>query len=374
MATSIHLPKTLYHGPGSLAALESAVKRLGIDHLFVILSERAKSELEGEIRSLLKKSRTAVTFCTHASKEPTLAHVAEVRKRFQSSGCDGILAIGGGSAIDLAKAVAVTAKTNIASIKNFEIGHIERHPLIAVPTTAGSGSEATKVFVITDEKENVKHNPAHPSIIPDVAILDPELTLNLPRNVTAQTGMDALAHAIEAFVSNKASPASDMYAMKAIELIGTNLTTVYHEPNNLLAREQMLLGSHFAGIAFSNASTNLAHAAARPLGARFQLPHGLTVALTLPPVVRFGLEAAKDRYEKIAAILHTDDLIMYLENLNETFEIYEEARRFIDKTVLENMIPLLVQDALSGNGILTNRKIPDKEDVFHVYEQIRKRL
>lgn len=375
MVTKIHVPKKLYYGARSFDKLGEAVTSLGINHLFVILSERAKNELHSTIDAIAKVSSFTVTYCTHFSEEPTTLHVSQISKRFQDSGANGILGIGGGSALDLAKAVAILAKEKDTTIQTLQFSQrLERYPLIAIPTTAGSGSEATKILVITDVNENVKYNPKHETFIPDIAILDPYLSLDLPQRVTAQTGIDALAHAMEAYVSTKASLVSDVYALEAIQLIATSLTKVYNSPHDITSRERMLLASYFAGIAFSNSSTNLAHATARPLGTRFNLPHGLSVALTLPPVIQFGHSNAKERYETIAQLLQTNDLVQFISDLNESFNIYNDANQLIDIEQLKSETATLVQDALAGNGIVTNRKIPTEEDVTNVYKQIIQKL
>lgn len=375
MVREIHVPKSMYYGPGSLGELGSAIKSLQINHLFVLLSNRAKNKLAITLQEIAKKHAFSITFSTHFSKEPTTDHVTIIRKRFQESGANGILAIGGGSTLDLAKAVAVFSKEKLTSIQTlYENKELKRYPLIAIPTTAGSGSEATKIFVITDVEDHVKHNPSHPSFIPDVAILDPELTVSLPEHVTAQSGMDALAHAIEAYVSTESSIVSDFNSLKAIELISSSLTTAYHNPHDLIARERMLLGSYFAGIAFSNASTNLAHATARPLGAHFHLPHGLSVALTLPAVVQFSQPTAQHRYETIMKQLKTNDLFLFLIELNKSLRIYEDAKERINLDTLKQAVPTLIKDALSGNGIKTNRKIPSEKDVTNVYQHIMNML
>ncbi|HSJ39099.1 MAG TPA: iron-containing alcohol dehydrogenase, partial [Planococcus sp. (in: firmicutes)] len=284
---------------------------------------------------------------------------------------DGILAIGGGTALDLAKALSVLAANKRLTLRDIpQYRHLDKIPLIAVPTTAGTGSEVTKVTVITDTALKRKLNPGHPALIPDVVVLDPELTLSLSPNITAETGLDALAHAIEAYVSTRATPISDAFALEAIRAIGGSIRTSYLEPQNLQERDDMLRGSLFAGLAFSNSSTNLAHATARPLGTRFSLPHGLSVALMHPYVIAFGAEAAHDRYAAIADALGTDSVLAFIEKLNALFELKEEARKRLDLNQLASSIPLLVEDALSGNGIETNRKIPTRQDITDIYKNL----
>lgn len=372
MPIEINMPNKLYYGKESLTNIKEAISHLDINHLFVLLSKRSK----GEVGKLIKKvSPCPVTFSTNLYGEPTTNHVTQNVKRFHESGADGVLAVGGGSVIDLAKAVAVFAKNQELSLENIHLmDRISRYPLIAIPTTAGSGSEATKVFVITDAERNIKYNPSHPSFLPDVAILDPKLLETLPFELTVNTGIDALAHAIEAYVSTKATLYSDFYATAAIELLSSAIKSLKKNSLSIKDREKMLLGSHLAGIAFSNSSTNLAHATARALGTKFDLSHGLSVALMLPHVVEFGYNTAKERYKKIAKLLGVENVSTYLYSLNTQLNVYKIAQRKINKKNFTNEIETLTSNTLLGNGILTNRKIPTKKDINKIYSDMLKKV
>jgi alcohol dehydrogenase class IV len=219
-------------------------------------------------------------------------------------------------------------------------------------------------------------NPGHPDLIPDVVILDPQLTLNVPKHITAFTGLDALTHAIEAYVSTQATMFSDMHALQAIELITANIQQAYHEPGNLVAKGKMLLGSFHAGVAFSNASTNLAHALGRALGAKFQLSHGLSVALMHPFVVAYSMESSRERYQKVAQTMglkKPESLIVYLEELNNEFQVWANAASIVSYS-FEDAIDEMTKNALEGNGILTNRRLPGEEDIRVIYKAMGKRL
>lgn len=356
----------LIHGAGSVKNLGIACRTVQATSLFVLLSERTKNSLADALSS----TGVPLHYFTDFQSEPTTLHLQHALGEFKKSQADGILAIGGGSALDLAKALSVlAANSGLAFCDIPQHNSLKKIPLIAVPTTAGTGSEVTKVAVITDTKKNRKLNPGHPALIPNIVVLDPELTVSMSPKVTAETGLDALAHAIEAFVSNLASPISDSFALEAIRLIGRSIRTAYHEPGNLKVRDDMLRGSLFAGLAFSNSSTNLAHATARPLGTRFQLPHGLSVALLHPYVISFGKDAACERYEEIAKALGVDNVLAFINELNEEFQL-KEAIKHIDWEQFITQIPLLVEDALSGNGIKTNRKIPTTEDITGIYQKL----
>lgn len=369
LLSDLYFPTTIIYGAGSLQRLREAANTLNVKHLFIILSRRAKKDIPFLVR-LETTTDLTLTFFTDFSKEPTTDDLNLAIKHLRESGADCIVALGGGTPIDLAKAVSVLAKQEELTIQNLHNQkQLQRYPLIAIPTTSGTGSEVTKITVITDIHSSFKYNPAHPRLIPDIAILDPELTISLPTHITAQTGIDALAHAMEAYVSTLANPISDMFALEAMKLIRTYLHRAYHSPTDLEARDGMLRASCYAGLAFSNASTNLAHATARPLGARFHLPHGLSVSLTLPPVIAFGSEVMKKRYDEIAILLGTNTLD-YVMQANRDLGIYEQARNMIKTNRLMKAIPILTEDALSGNGIMTNAKIPTEQDIKNIYEHI----
>lgn len=386
---TLSLPHQIKIEIGGLYRIGEAVKANGGSRPLVILdSFLAKPPLnvnEG-IESALNRKQLEFTFFSDYEGEPTTEHVKGALHVLQNFHADCVIAVGGGSAIDISKAVALFAvNPKMEWNKITSYSRLNRLPLLAVPTTAGTGSEATKVMVITDTKTDFKMNPGHHSLIPDAAILDPELTVSLPKSFTAFTGLDALTHAMEAYVSNRASVMTDLYALTAIRMIGKALPKVYEDGSNLKERESMLLASCYAGIAFSNSSTNLVHAAARPLGARFHIPHGLSIALLLPFVIRFGLESAVERYRDIAVALGTSEksdskkiaehTIKIVECYNEEFGIWDAAKKYIKSLEeLNKDIPLLVKDALSGNGIKTNRKLPTQQDVKEIYESLVKEL
>ncbi|WP_422124535.1 iron-containing alcohol dehydrogenase [Planococcus sp. X10-3] len=370
MISTTHFAPRIIHGAGSINKLDEACQAIQATSLFVMLSDRTKQSLAKNFEQLTANG-ISLHFFTDFQSEPTTDHLDNALRKFEQSGSDGILAIGGGTALDLAKALSVLTANKRLTLRDIaQQQHLEKIPLIAVPTTAGTGSEVTKVTVITDTVLKRKLNPGHPALIPDVVLLDPALTLSMSPKITAETGLDALAHAIEAYVSTRATAISDAFALEAIHSIGGAIRTAYLEPQNSQARDDMLRGSSFAGLAFSNSSTNLAHATARPLGTRFSLPHGLSVALMHPYVIAFGLDAAHDRYAAIADTLGTESVLAFIEELNVLFEIKEEAKKRLDLDELKNSIPTLVEDALSGNGIETNRKIPTRQDITEIYKNL----
>lgn len=386
--SKLELPRRICIENGSLNRLDEFVIASGGSKAFIVMDSFLASSplnLDDKVKEVLRNSNLDSVIFSQYSGEPTTEQVKVALEVLGGFKADCVIGIGGGSALDLAKAVSLFGMN--PDLKWSDIAnksHLNRLPLLAVPTTAGTGSEATKVMVITNVETNVKMNPGHADLIPDAAILDPELTLSLPRNFTAYTGMDALAHAMEAYVSNRATGMTDLFALESIRMIGTALQRICEDGKDKEARERMILASCFAGISFSNASTNLAHAAGRPLGAHFHIPHGLSIALLLPFVMRFGLEVAEQRYANIAIALGTDSTLepkklaeislKIIEGYNDKFDIWNDGRKYIDVQKLREAIPALVEDALSGNGISTNLKIPDHQDVAAIYEMLAEKL
>lgn len=369
----LNLPKQVLLGEGTFEQLPSLINQLHMERVFIVYSGSALNRNLQQLRQQLKEAE----FYEMPKGEPTLDVLAHAFEQLRLADCDGLVAIGGGSAIDLAKALAALAKNPHVELMDFaKMESFDRLPFIAVPTTAGTGSEATKVTVITDSSKGVKLNPNHPDFIPDMAVLDPLLTINVPKNITANTALDALTHAIEAYVSTNATSLSDFYATEAIKLITENIKIVYAEPTNVLARQHVLLGSYYAGIAFSNASTNLAHAMGRALGAKFLLPHGQSVALIHPFVVEYSMKSSKNKYEAISKIIGLQDAEMlsnYLYALNDELGIWKCAQT-IANNLSEEAIEEMTINALSGNGILTNRQVPSSQDITKLFKALRKRL
>ena len=236
------------------------------------------------------------------TSEPVLEFVEGALALLRAEGCDGVIAIGGGSVIDTAKATAALA-TNGGRLPEYE--GVDRFrapplPLIAVPTTAGTGSEATRAAVITDRQRNVKMLLMADALLPRAAVDDPLLTLTVPPGPTAAAGLDALTHAVEAYLSRRAQPLTDTLALAAMRTIPEALPRAWRDGSDLQAREAMMTAQLQAGLAFSNSSVALVHGMARPLGAHFGVPHGLANAMLLPEVLRFTLPGAPERFARIA--------------------------------------------------------------------------
>lgn len=316
-------PSTLI-GPGSVARCGAAAAELGIKRLFILMDATLhRMDLAQPLYRAMQHSGVEQELMIYEGGEPDTNTVYGALKRFVETKCDGMLAFGGGSVLDAAKAVVILATHPGATVD--DTGHstprLKRTlPFICVPTTAGTGSEATNVTVITDSDQHIKKVLLNPGFLPDLAIIDACLTLNVPPSITAATGVDALTHAIEAYVAQGVTPLTRGLAYRAITLIGEALPMAVGQGKDIEARESMMLASTMAGMAFSNAGLGLCHAVAHPLGAMYKVPHGLANAIMLPAVMRFNKLVCKKTFPEIGhaltgQILDSDGAIAAVQDL-----------------------------------------------------------
>ncbi len=299
MSHRIVLPRLMEVGAGASGQLARVLQELGCSRPLIV-TDRMMVELGyvARIAGQLEEAGIASQCFADTLPEPTAASIRAGVEMVRQGDFDSIVALGGGSPIDSAKAIGILGKFG-GEMRDYRFPRDVSEaglPLIAIPTTAGTGSEATRFTIITDETSDEKMLCAGLGFMPIAALIDYELTLSLPPRVTADTGIDALTHAIEAYVSRKASLYSDSQALEAMRLLAPNLRTAFHEPGNRAAREAMMLGATLAGIAFSNASVALVHGMSRPIGAFFHVPHGLSNAMLLPAITAFSIPAAPERY------------------------------------------------------------------------------
>jgi alcohol dehydrogenase len=301
---NFHMPTRLIFGPGSFDALDSMIREDLHANQPVLITDRNLRQvgLVERVTSLLGD----VEVFDDVEANPKSATVNRMGDIIRQEKPDAIIAVGGGSAIDAGKAVALLA-TNQGKIEEYE-GR-ERYsraplPVLAVPTTCGTGSEVTWVSVITDTSRNFKMSIKGPKMFPAVAVVDPDLLLSLPAHIVASTGMDALTHAIEAFTVKPATVITDMFALKAIQLIWESLPRAYENiTEEKAARENLMYGSTLAGFAFGNSDVGAVHCISESIGALFDVPHGVANAVFLPPVMRFNLPVCMTRYARIAAAI-----------------------------------------------------------------------
>ena len=299
---SFSVPQEIIVGKGSLARWPEAAEKLGRKHGFIISGPHLnKMGIVASCSESLENAGIKVDAYTETEGNPSVETVEKAAAAFCKSGADFIIALGGGSPMDVAKAVGVVARYG-GSITEYEGGDRvpgDIIPLIAIPTTAGTGSEVTAFSVITDHSRNYKLTVFSYKLIPAYAILDPELLTTAPVSVAAACGIDAMVHALEAYISKDASPFSDAMAEKALELIGKNIRRYVADRTDIEAAEAMITGSLFAGIAFSWARLGDVHAMSHPVSAYFDVPHGVANAILLPTIVEYNALADRGKYLKL---------------------------------------------------------------------------
>jgi len=375
------IPARILTGAGAFSELAGEIKGLGAGRPLVVTDpEMAKLPPVQKARELFAAAELPWVAFTNVHPDPTVQNVVDGLAMLREQKCDAVVAVGGGSSIDCAKAIAVMA-TNEGSIRDYAgIGKIKSAalPLVAAPTTAGTGSEVTRVCIISDTENNVKMLLIDPNLTPTVALVDPELTYSMPKGLTAATGVDALTHAIEAYVSVKHQPITDALALSAISRISQNLLKAYQEPDNVEARSETMQGSLEAGMAFTNSSVCLVHGMSRPIGACFHLPHGLSNAILLPVCVEYSLSGAPQRYRDVAVAMGLDVdpsdvedagkvLVEALSKLNKDVGIGGPVELGIDPAKWKELAPKMASDALASGSPNNNPRVPTQDEIVGLY-------
>ena len=385
MIASLVSPRHFLVGGGAVAQLPEVLRRFGLSRPLVVTDPfMVSSGLVRRCLDPLAAAGIAIDVFSDTVPEPTDTAVEAGMARLRPEH-DCLIGFGGGSPIDTAKAIAILSHGRGADggqhMRDFKVpvsNDASRLPVIAIPTTAGTGSEATRFTVITDTERGEKMLIAGMAALPLAAIVDFELTFTVPQRITADTGVDSLTHALEAFVSRRANPFSDIQALAAMRLIGANLRTVYSEPGHAAAREAMMLGSMLAGIAFTNSSVALVHGMSRPIGAHFHVPHGLSNAMLLPAVTRFGLEAALPRYAIAAREMGLADpsdpdpvaaerLADGLAALNHDLGVPTPGGFGIDRTEWDGKLATMAGQAIASGSPANNPRVPTEADIIALY-------
>lgn len=384
MSHSINLPRIMQVGKNAKSHLPEILNSLGAKRPLIITDKMMVSlGYIDQIQNLLKAENIESDYFDETIPEPTSASIEAGVNHVKTHQYDAIIAVGGGSPIDSAKAISILSKFG-GEIRDYKFPRQVNEiglPIIAIPTTAGTGSECTRFTIITDDKTSEKMLCAGLGFLPVAAIIDYELTMSLPARTTADTGIDALTHAIEAYVSKKASPYSDAQAIAAMKLIGPNLQIAYHEPGNESAREKMMLGSTFAGIAFSNASVALVHGMSRPIGAFFHVPHGLSNAMLLPMITEFSIQAAPERYAdcaKAMGVAHIDDshevanqkLVQALAEINKDLKVPTLAEFGVDRKYFDEVVQTMAEQAIASGSPSNNPITPTIAEMISLYKQL----
>lgn len=381
--TAIALPRIVRIGGNSFEEIPAVLDQCGLSRPFIVTDAfLAAQGLVQRLVDLLDRAGMQAAVFADTVPDPTVAVVEAAVKRLAEGDHDCVIGLGGGSPIDTAKAVAVLGRERrpFAAMKAPAQTDTPGLPIIAVPTTAGTGSEATRFTIVTDEATSEKMLCAGLAFLPTIAIVDFELTMTKPRRLTADTGIDSLTHAIEAYVSKRANAFSDAMALSAMRLIAANLRRACDVPDDRAAREAMMVGAHHAGIAFSNASVALVHGMSRPIGAFFHVPHGLSNAMLLPAVTAFSAPAAMDRYAACAVAMGLAPagtgaaegvrlLLDELRALNADLEVPTPRQWGIDADRYHGLAETMAEQALASGSPGNNPRIPTAEEIVELYRQ-----
>ena len=340
------LNEVSYFGPGAREVLPKEISRLGLHKAFVATDkDLIRFGVADKVLKVLADAGIPYEVFSDIKPNPTVANVKAGVAAYAASGADFILAIGGGSSMDTAKAIGIITNnpefSDVVSLEGVADTKKKSVPIIALPTTAGTAAEVTINYVITDEEKQKKMVCVDPNDIPAIAIVDAELMYTLPKSLTAATGLDALTHAIEGLITKGAWEMSDMFEIKAIEMIARHLETAVNEPQNEEARNGMAVAQYIAGMAFSNVGLGVVHGMAHPLGAIFDIPHGVANALLLPTIMEFNAPASLDKYVDIAKAMN-----VYLPGMTR-----EEAADAAVKAVRELSVRVGIPQHLSELGI-----------------------
>jgi alcohol dehydrogenase len=376
----INQPTQIHFGVGSINQLSDVVRRLNGSNVFLVADPGLKQAgIIRKIGSVLRKKKIPYTLYDKVAPEPGLKLADQGVKLAKKNKSDCVVGVGGGSALDVAKAISILL-TNGGRAEDY-LG-LDKIPLpgvpkIMVPTTAGTGAEVTFTAVFINEKTNSKGGMNGDPLYPDAAILDPSLTLSLPPGITAATGIDAFTHALEAFVSTQAHTISDMYAMEAMSLISNNLGIAYADGHNLEARSAMLMGSLLGGKALATAGVGLVHAMAYPLGGMFNTAHGLANAVLLPYVVEYNIIGNPEKFALIAQIMGYDVeglpvreaaqfAVDAIHQLNDDINIPASLEAL---NIPSDKIPEMAEIALTvTRPVENNPRRPTLDDVIAIYE------
>ena len=382
MAREFIVPGQIISGSGALNMAETVLKGLGKKAL--IVTDKVMIQLGNcaKVEAALKNQGVAYAIYSEIVGEPTDTMIENGLKLYKEEGCDFLVALGGGSPIDSMKAIG-SLVVNGGCISDYmgKVIDVEVPPMVAIPTTAGTGSEATQFTIITDTKKNIKMLLKGKVLMPSLAIIDPQFTMTAPPKITAATGLDALCHAVEAYTSRKSQTLSDTFAVSAVKRIFKYLPAAFKDGSNEEARVQMSVAALEAGIAFNNASVTIIHGMSRPIGALFHVAHGLSNAMLLKECLTFALEGAYDRFAElgrtvgVAADTDSDKeasekFLAAVEAITKELETPTLAEFGIDKEEFFKVIDKMAFDAMdSGSPQNTMREVTE-DDVKQIYRNL----
>lgn len=366
-------------GSGARLLVGRYAKNFGARKVLIVTDPDIRgSGLVNPVFDALKDEKIDYEIYLDIKSNPTALQAMEGAKVYLNENCNFIVAVGGGSAMDCAKAIGIVSsnKKEVHEFEGVDKVQIPSPPLICIPTTAGSAADVSQFAIITDSRRKLKMAIVSKTVVPDVALIDPETTLTMDRSLTINTGFDVLSHAVEAFVSNASSPITDLHALEAIKLVASNLIPVSNDLGNIDLRAKMMLSSLNAGLAFSNASLGLVHAMAHSLGGFLDLPHGECNALLLDHVMGFNFDEESEKYKEIARALGLEldgmnneeikiTLINGIRDLKAEADVNYSLK---DVGVTASDIPELAGKAMNDACIITNPRRPTQKDVEEIFK------
>lgn len=382
MAFEFLVPPNILVGDGALEKAVPIWRHMGRRALIVTDAVMVQLGNVAKLEEMLRKAEVSWCVYQDITGEPTDQMIDRGLKMYQDEQCDFLIAIGGGSALDSMKAIGALATNGgrIADYMGKEIS-VPTPPMTAIPTTAGTGSEATQFTIINDTEHDVKMLLKGRVLIPELAIVDPQFTISAPKKITASTGMDAFTHAAEAYTSKKATKMSDTFAVSAIRRIVKNLPLAYEDGSNVEAREEMAIAALEAGVAFNNASVTVVHGMSRPIGALFHVPHGISNAMLDEKCFEYVLDGAYDRFGELAKAVGAADendgdkeaaekFLDIVRTLCRICEIPTLREYGIDQEVFFANLDKMAGDAMESGSPSNTRKPLAKEDLIQIYKSL----
>ncbi|MDD6000518.1 MAG: iron-containing alcohol dehydrogenase [Lachnospiraceae bacterium] len=382
MASKFIMPKQVISGADALGQSKEVIRTLGTKAL--VVSGKVMNRI-GNVKivtDLLDEIGISWAVYDDITGEPDDVMIDGGVEAYKANGCDFLIAIGGGSPMDSMKAIGalITNPGKIADYMGKEITN-PLPPMVAIPTTAGTGSEATQFTIITDTKTSIKMLLKGTVLIPDVAIVDASFTVSSPKSVTNATGLDALTHAVEGYTSKKASPLTDVFAIDAVKRIFEYLPRAYADGEDMEAREEMILAALEAGVVINNSSVTLVHGMSRPIGANFHVPHGLSNAMLLKVCLTFALDGTYERFADLGRVIgvateeESDEtaakaFLAAIIKLCETLEVPTLAQYGVDKEAFFEVMDKMADDAIASGSPGNTRKTTTKEDVLKMYKEL----
>lgn len=382
MATEFTIPQKILYGPEALLSAGSLLPGFGKKALIVTGKVMVRLGNCRKVERILEEAGLEWAVFSDIPGEPTDEMVEAGARCYLRENCDFLIGLGGGSPIDTMKAIGVVVKNGgpITGYMGREI-QSELPPMVAIPTTAGTGSEATRFTIITDTRRNIKMLLKGPALMPTLAVADPQFTVTAPPEVTAATGLDALCHAVEAYTSRKAQPLTDTFAISAVTRIFKNLPEAYRNGQNVQARTQLSIAALEAGIAFSNSSVTLIHGMSRPIGALFHVAHGLSNAMLMNVCLAYALPGAYERFARLAQAIGAaeasdseeaaaEKFLAALNELTTQLEIPNPEQYGIERERLLAAVPKMALDAMASGSPQNTRRCPTQADIEAMYRAL----